>query len=234
VYYLLWIVFFFRETRQKYLQENVANAPNSVAASNLYVLFENKYVGPVRTGLTLFDGERMNSYRRGKEPKEQVGVVFVADRKVTGIGGDPVRPEHVRHFGQVLGPEYVPVPQVRREQQRLGDRTGRGGLGVPQRIRAPQVQRRGLGRRARGRTRHATPPRDDEYGYDTERGAHGCVHRTVLKWSVRLAAGCERSPSPSAAAAATSFSSETAVRGHRAPARSQHSGRGIYRRNSIA
>lgn len=56
------------------------------------------------------------SYRRWKEPKKQVGVVFIANRKVTGIADYPVRPEHVGHFGQLFGPEYVPVAQVRREQ----------------------------------------------------------------------------------------------------------------------
>lgn len=95
----------------------------------------------------------LNSYRRGKEPKEKIGIVFVADREVTGIGSDPVRTEHlVRHFGQMLGPEYVPVSKIWREQQRFGGRMGRGGLGIPQGIRAAQVQRSGFGRQARGST----------------------------------------------------------------------------------
>lgn len=121
----------------------------------------------------LFD-ER--GYRRGEEPEEEVGVVLVADREVTGIADHPLRPEHVGHLGQLLGPEYLPVAQVRREQQRLRGRMGRRGLGIPQRVRAAQVQRRGLGRQARGPPPHVAPGgATHEY---TERGAHGATGRT--------------------------------------------------------
>lgn len=70
-------------------------------------------------------------YRSGKEPEEQVGVVFFVDGKVSGIAEHPVRLEHVHHFGQLFGPEYLAVAQVRREQQRVGGRMGRRKLGVP-------------------------------------------------------------------------------------------------------
>lgn len=119
----------------------------------------------------------MSGYRRGEEPEEEIGVVLVADREVTGVAEHPLRPEHVGHLGQLLGPEYLPVAQVRREQQRLRGRMGRRGLGIPQRVRAPQVQRRGLGRQARGPPPHATPGgATHEY---TERGAHGATGRTA-------------------------------------------------------
>lgn len=102
---------------------------------------------------------------------------MVADREVTGIADHVVRSEHLGHPRQLPGPEYVPVAQVRRQQQRLGGRMGRRGHGVPQRVRAPQVQRRGLGRQARGRPPHATPGGAAHHEY-TERGSHGRTART--------------------------------------------------------
>lgn len=71
------------------------------------------------------------SYRGGKEPEKQIGVVLFVNGKVTGIAEHPVRLKHVRHFGQLLGPEYLAVAQVRREQQRIGGRMGRRELGIP-------------------------------------------------------------------------------------------------------
>jgi len=78
-------------------------------------------------------------YRCGKKPKEQVGVVLVVDREVTGVADYVVRQVHFGHPGQLLGPEYVAVAQVRCEKQWFGRRMGRRGLGIPQRIRTPQV-----------------------------------------------------------------------------------------------
>jgi len=104
---------------------------------------------------------------------------LVVDREVTGVADHVVRQVHFGHPGQLLGPEYVAVAQVRREQQRLGLRMGRRGLRIPKWIRAPQVQRRRFGRQARGPTPNATPGGATREYY-TERGEHRCATaRTV-------------------------------------------------------
>lgn len=142
------------------------------------------------------------SYRCGKEPKEQVRIVLVADGKITGIADDSVRMKQFNYSGQLLGPYDLPVTNVRGQQQWFGGQMRRGGLRVPQRVCTPQIERCWLRRQTRSPLPHATPG-GATHEYDTKRGAAhyvlvsgGDTARTVSFWFLfilrPLAAACDQ------------------------------------------